>query len=201
MTTQNKIVIGLGTSFLLLTILFVGQYYDPQDGDRTIFIKHRPIIKQYFYSPVAYHKLHPTQLTSTEEMEEKAFHEFITDRHLLTTQTNSLPLSISFFQLSMTLLVCGFFSLITKHLINYWQLLIQYLINVFLTFLGSIHILLDDSPATTLTVLLLLLSSNIFTIVLLTRIQTKAHPHSCFPGQHGNSGDDGFDGTVKITIQ
>lgn len=178
MTTRNIIIIILGKIFLLVTILFVGQYVDPQDGDITFFIKHKPTFKQTFYSPVAYHRLFPTTLTYTEEIEEKSFKEYVADRNLLTAQTNSLIFSTSIFQLSLTLLICGLFSLFSKRQISIWQLFLHFIINSIATnFLGIVNILYAENLSNIIGVLILLLLLNILTIFPVRAVLRTAHQH------------------------
>ena len=110
MTTRHLIYLAFGTVSILTTILFVGQFYDPQDGDRTFFLKHKPTFKQYFYSPTAFHRLHPSKLTLTEEMEEKSFQEFRKDM----TNNPSLILPIILIQVSLTSFIVGLYSFLFK---------------------------------------------------------------------------------------
>ena len=167
MTTKNIIYLALGAISLLTTILFVGQFYDPEDGDRTFFIKHKPTFKQYFYSPTAYHRFHPSKLTLTEEIEESAFQEFRNDM-----TDNSLPiLPIILMQISLTLLIVGLFSDLFKINLKYWQLLTQFVINVTITSFGLVYILWADNFSTTLIFTFGIVTVNILSVILLEKIK------------------------------
>ena len=114
MTSKNKTYLLLGTICLLTTILFVGQFYDPEDGDRSFFIKYRPTFKQYFYSPIAFHRFLPKKLTLVEEIEENAFQDFIVNREQLKNNNNFFLVSTILIQTTLTLLTFSLYSLISK---------------------------------------------------------------------------------------
>ena len=173
MTTKHKIYLVFGTISLLTTILFVGQFYDPEDGDRTLFIKHKPTVKQYFYSPVAYYRYHPTKLSLTEEIEERAFQEFIANRDLFKNGNTFFLLAIILIQVTLTLLICGLFSLLAKTAIKNWQLISQFLINLVVTTFGITYILHADNFITSILIGFVITTLNLLTFILLNNVKLR----------------------------
>lgn len=57
--------------------LFFGVYVDDEFGDESLFIKHRPIWKWRFYSPIGMSDLKMEDLTKENQMEEQYYEEFI----------------------------------------------------------------------------------------------------------------------------
>lgn len=170
---QNKLIMGLGIALLLTAILFVGQYYDPQDGDRTLFIKHRATFKQIFYSPIAYHRLFPTKLSSSEILEEQYFQEFIGNGFSINSDNNSLLLATGLYQLSLTLFVCGLFSQLTQLTLSKQQLFLHFIFNFFFTTLGVFYLMLADNALTTCILLLSIFILNLLCMLYLNRFKMR----------------------------
>lgn len=65
--------------FIVITLcrLFFGVYVDDEFGDESLFIKHRPIWKWKFYSPIGMSDLKMENLTTEKQIEEKYYDEFI----------------------------------------------------------------------------------------------------------------------------
>ena len=174
MASKNKAIyfLVLGLLCLLSTFFFIGQYTDPQDGDLTLFLKYRPTIQQYFYSPVAYHRFHPTSLTPSEIIDENAFQEFIVQRNLLNKVYDFIIIPSILIQLSLTLLLYGICA--TRLEIKGWQVSTQFILNAPVTYLILLIITFSDphiNPLilTGLSTLLL----NIFIILFLNRFSKK----------------------------
>jgi hypothetical protein len=65
--------------FIIIALfrLFFGVYVDDEFGDESLFIKHRPIWKWKFYSPIGMSDLKMEDLTKEKQIEEKYYDEFI----------------------------------------------------------------------------------------------------------------------------
>ncbi len=170
MITKHKVLLVLGTIFFIITILFVGQYHDPQDGDRTFFIKYKPTLKQFYYSPLANKNLLSGKHSLQEYMEEEAFQEFIVNQQLLKTVNGCFWVPITLIQLTLTFLICGLFSLYASTHLKYWQLIAHFLINFAVTTLGVINILLRDTHTTTLISSFVIFTTNLLTVIVLYKI-------------------------------
>ncbi len=166
---KNKILISSGAGLLLITIFFVGQFYDPEDGDRHFFIKYKPTLQQFFYSPAAYHRYQPTKLTPGEEIDELAFQEFVAARYALKPLNFSSFFPALLIEGTLTLLVCGFFSLYTRRTIKNWQVIVQFLVNIIITTFVLAYISLADNQVTTLISCLVIITINLITIMILTK--------------------------------
>ncbi len=157
----------LGIVSLLMSILFIGQFYDPEDGDRTLFIKHKPTLKQYFYSPSAYHRFLPTKLNFNEEIEERKFQEF--KRNMISNTIPIIPLIL--IQVTLTLLIGGIISFFVKKNFNNWQLFTHFIINIVITTFGLLYVLLQDNFFITLIFSFIILIISILSIILIDKIQ------------------------------
>jgi hypothetical protein len=76
---MNKRFFGGIILLILITSfrLFFGVYVDDEFGDESLFIKHRPIWKWKFYSPIGMSDLRMKDLTKEKQIEEKYYDEFI----------------------------------------------------------------------------------------------------------------------------
>ncbi|WP_300569264.1 hypothetical protein [Flavobacterium sp.] len=75
---KKKIGIGIFIiAFTILIRLFFGIYVDDEFGDENLFLKHRPIWKWKFHSPIGMSDLKIEDLTKEKQMEEKYYKEFI----------------------------------------------------------------------------------------------------------------------------
>lgn len=80
---KKKIVIGVFIFVIAITIrFFCGIYNHDEFGENHFFIKHRPIWKWYFYSPVGMSDLKFEDLSKEKQIEQKYFNEYIKDRGL-----------------------------------------------------------------------------------------------------------------------
>ena len=163
MTFNHKYLLSFGVISLLFTVLFVGQFYD-HHGDRTMFVKHRPTFQQIFspHSPK-----NPANPTVEEKFGAKDYKEFIIDRDLQKGHGNIFVPAV-FIQLSLMLLISGMFSLYKMIPIHEVELIVQFVINLFVTwFLLSYALFTDDLESLFWVAAMIL--SNYLTIMLLTR--------------------------------
>ena len=119
------LLIGLIT--LVITILFCGISRDDEFYEHTIFVKHRPTIKLYFYTPIGQSDLNLTDLTEDKKREELMYQEFIDGQKIYSDNLDRLwflpPVLI---QLTLTFLSLGITGIkIRKH-----GVLIHFLMNV-----------------------------------------------------------------------
>ena len=61
---------------------FCGVYVHDEFGDKELFIKHRPIWKWKFYSPIGMSDMKFEDLSAEEKIEQKYFNEFVRERGL-----------------------------------------------------------------------------------------------------------------------
>ncbi len=74
------IVLTLGISIRFYT----GVYIHDEFGSKHFFIKHRPIWKWTFYSPIGMSDKNINDLSDTEKLEQKLFDEFITKQGIMS---------------------------------------------------------------------------------------------------------------------
>ncbi|MDZ4758714.1 MAG: hypothetical protein SGJ10_11350 [Bacteroidota bacterium] len=165
---KNLVLILFGTSSLFTAILFIGQVYHSEDGDRSFFIKYKPTFQQYFYSPKFIHRLQPTKLTLIEDKDEHAFQEYIIEIGVLS-RNNGVLLPAILIQLAFTFFICGGFSMYSKTILNYEYIGWQFLINLLITYFGLFFMSFLDENTTTKIVCLSLLSINFLTILFFLR--------------------------------
>jgi hypothetical protein len=78
--------LSLGALLLVGSWLFIGVYEDREWPDTYIFLKHRPYVKMFFYSPLGEADPssvpgHEGYLTPDQEREEKLYVEFVEVHH------------------------------------------------------------------------------------------------------------------------
>ncbi|WP_264529140.1 hypothetical protein [Flavobacterium sp. N502540] len=80
---KKKVKIGIFTfAIILSTRLFCGVYDHDEFAESHFFIKHRPIWKWNFYSPIGMSDKKNEELTQEEQIEQKYFNTFIKDQGL-----------------------------------------------------------------------------------------------------------------------
>ncbi|NRD19491.1 hypothetical protein HNV08_05485 [Winogradskyella eckloniae] len=67
---------------LIVSKFWIGIYTHDEFGGRHLFMKHRPIWKTFFYSPIGMSDVQLSALTIEKQKEHILFKEFITDRGL-----------------------------------------------------------------------------------------------------------------------
>lgn len=158
--------------FLIVTWLFTGIFRDDEFYELSIFGKHRPTFKIYFYSPTKQSDLTLKDLSFTEQNEERAFQEFVIEQG---QQYDSAPklwyLPFILIQLTLSFMLFGIYRL--KKTVNYkiWQLPIRFLINIFLTTILIVFILVLDKMVWSILLTGLIFLSNYCILLLLTTKQ------------------------------
>lgn len=80
---KKKISILIFTfTAVLISRLFCGVYIHDEFSERNLFIKHRPIWKWKFYSPIGQSNTNIEKLSKEEQIEQKYFNEFVKDQGL-----------------------------------------------------------------------------------------------------------------------
>lgn len=75
---KKKLIIGFGLILFAIAFRFYfGIYVEEEFGDKNLFLKHRPIWKWKFYSPIGMSDLKIKDLTIEKQIEEKYYDEFI----------------------------------------------------------------------------------------------------------------------------
>ena len=82
MRKKRTIIIILTLAFAIGMRLFSGIYIHDEFGEPHFFIKHRPIWKWRFYSPIGQSDLKFEDLTHEAQKEQLFFNEFIRNRGL-----------------------------------------------------------------------------------------------------------------------
>ena len=77
MTTKRRTQVGLAFSGLLASWLFLGVYRDREFGYLSVFVKHRPSPKIYFFAPLGEADTPISKLPPKYQKEEEAFHAFV----------------------------------------------------------------------------------------------------------------------------
>lgn len=75
MKRKTKLLIGIG--LLILSKFWIGIYEDDEFLRKSIFIKHRPVWKTFFYSPRGMSDRKLSEMTKEQQKEQKYFDEFI----------------------------------------------------------------------------------------------------------------------------
>jgi hypothetical protein len=76
---NRKSILLLFIAAVVIGIRFyTGVYIHDEFGSKHFFIKHRPIWKWTFYSPIGMSDKNINDLSDTEKLEQKLFDEFIT---------------------------------------------------------------------------------------------------------------------------
>ena len=79
----NKIVIAtIIISVILLIRFFCGVYIHDEFGEKHLFLKHRPIWKWKFYSPIGMSDLKMEELSKENQLEQNYFNAFVSKRGL-----------------------------------------------------------------------------------------------------------------------
>lgn len=80
---RHKILFTTVAIFVALSIrLFCGVYIHDEFADKHLFLKHRPIWKWKFYSPIGMSDLKIEELSKEERIEQKYFDEFVNEKGL-----------------------------------------------------------------------------------------------------------------------
>jgi len=185
MTFNYKYLLIFGVFSSLLTILFVGQFYD-HHGDRTLFIKHRPTFRQMFSIP---HKeyLPAAKQTAAEKAEESENEEFLLEQNLRESHGEIFFPSV-LIQISIMLLISGCFSFYRKVTLSFWQLIIQFSINILITLLAVLFMLWDDNATTSTILFMTIVVTNYLTIVIQTRVDNYSKVNNLEINSTTNSG-------------
>ena len=149
----------------MLTWLFTGLFRDDEFYEPTIFGKHRPTTKLFFYSPSGQSDLTIKDLSLDKQKEEIAFQEFVIKQGQQNSSTPKLwylpPILI---QLTLTFLTFGLYKVRLSSNFKNWQLSIHFFINLILTILGVGLILSLDKMAWTILLVFLIFAINYWTI-------------------------------------
>lgn len=166
----------LAIVFLILTWLFVGLFRDEEFSELSIFGKHRPTFKVYFYSPYMQSDLKLKGLSPTEQYEEKAFEEFVINQgHEYESKEKLWYLPPILIQLTLSFMAFGIYRL--KRTVNFkpLQLPTHFLINILLTTFLITFILVLDKMVWTILLTGLIFTVNYLIFLLLTKKQRASH--------------------------
>ena len=163
MTLSYKHLLLLGAFFSLLTILFVGQFYD-HHGDKALFIKSRPTFSQIF-RPQAKNQF---PVVSQDSLKNIIDIEDVKTaiRQLERESSGAFFIATMFIEMSILFLLSGCFSLLKKTKFSIRQLIILFSINFFITFFGLSFILFADNATISYTFFVILAITNYLTIII-----------------------------------
>jgi hypothetical protein len=130
---QPRILLLLGGVILLLqAILFSGIAEDPEFSSRTLFVKHTPTWKVFFYSPIGESDITLDELDEKRRTEQLAYNEFVDDRLIFSANADRLwYLPVCLVQMALTL----FSFAVSNRLTSLKKIGIHYLLNQFVLLL------------------------------------------------------------------
>lgn len=132
-------LLPLGLTFVLITWLFVGIYFDDEFFTPSLFLKHRPTFQIVFQSSIGMSDLELSDLSVLDRVKELHFQEFVLSRWKFHAQSPfSFLIPILLIQLSTTLLIGFIFSIIQLGKLGF-HLFINYLPCAFLIGIGIFH--------------------------------------------------------------
>ncbi|WP_276373730.1 hypothetical protein [Chryseolinea sp. H1M3-3] len=165
MTRNLNILIG--TTFLILTWIFVGIFRDDEFYEPTIFIKHRPTFKVNFYSPIGMSDLQLKDLTMEKQKELLAFDEFVIKEGIQYNSNDKLwYLPFVLIQITLTSFTFG---ILNSKAHKIWRMIFHFSICIFPTTFGLVFILAFDRIFMTISLGLLIVGVNCLILYLLTR--------------------------------
>ena len=136
MNTEIKIAIVL----IIFSWLFIGVFSEPEFGDKTIFVKHKPTFKIEFYSPIGESDLKLSDLNKEKQIEEIAFQEYIINQNQLKSNFSQF-FAILLIELIITYLTLGIYKLRNSSSYAFWQIIFQIIINILISTVGIALIL------------------------------------------------------------
>jgi hypothetical protein len=170
----RRFLLGLGLITLLIALLFCGVSRDPEFYEPTIFVKHRPTLKVFFFTPIGESDLKLEDLEKDSKREELLYQEFVVNHGIYTDNLNRLwfvpPILI---QLTLTFLSLG----VKRVKIKKNGIVIHFLINViFSAFVVAFILHLDELWRLVGFIGLMLL--NILTTKLVERKNTEQQKYN-----------------------
>jgi hypothetical protein len=174
MALRSNIYLLLGFVVLITTILFVGLFRDDEFYNPSLFIKYRPTFKLNFYSPTGMSDMEMKNLSPDKQSEEMAFQEFVIQEHQQNKNNPILDLlPFVLIQLCLTLLTLGIYKQLKLIKYKNWQPAVHFIINLILLVLAIAAILSFDNFLGLSFFTFLILMSNYWILVLLTRRNIK----------------------------
>ena len=158
--------------FSLNDSVIVGQFYD-HHGDRTLFIKHRPTLRQIFSLP-SKEQHQSTKPTVAEKLDEEENDEFVYKGNLEESH-GSIIIPSMLIQLCLMLFVCTCFLFYKKISLQYCQLILQLCINILITTFGVFYTLWDDNSTKLFTWFAILTFTNFITIVFFDKLESRSN--------------------------
>jgi hypothetical protein len=171
MALNYKHLLIFGVFSSLLTILFVGQFYD-HHGDKNLFIKNRPSFRQIFSFPPK----NPLPATSQgTEAKVKGNENFVL-KQMEKESDGALFIASILIQISIMLIIAGCFSFFKKTSLSPRQLIILNSINFLITFFTVSFMLFIDNTTTSIILFLALIVTNYLTIIIHSSLVNHSQP-------------------------
>ena len=163
---------------MIVTVLNTGFYRDDEFYDLSIFFKHRPTIKTYFYSPIGMSDKTLEDLSPGQQNELVAFNEFVRDTGILFKGDDKAYIPLLLIQLTLTSFSIG--SLTSKSNGNFriWIPVVHFILNFLVTAFGLTISLMTGSFIITLVFFALLVVAN-YVIGKLLIGKATPNPSSC----------------------
>lgn len=168
MNNEIKIAIVL----IIFSWLFIGVFSEPEFGDKTIFIKHKPTFKIEFYSPIGESDLKLSELNKEKQIEEIAFQEYIINQNLLKNN-NSDFFAILLIGMIFTYLSLGIYKLKNSGVYLFWQIITQFIINIVISTIGIALMLTFNKSYISIIILTLIFIVNYLSVILTETIKNK----------------------------
>jgi hypothetical protein len=173
MTLNYKHLLIFGVFSSLLTILFVGQFYD-HHGDKNIFIKNRPSFRQIFSFPPK-NPLPATSQDADKKVKEIENENFVL-KQMEKESDGALFIASVLIQISIMLIIAGCFSFFKKTSLSLRQLIILNSINLLITFFAVSFMLFIDNTTTSIILFLVIVITNYLTIIIHNRLFNHSQP-------------------------
>ncbi|PCJ63714.1 MAG: hypothetical protein COA58_15335 [Bacteroidetes bacterium] len=120
-------------------VLFVGVHCDWSDGDLSLFIKKKPSLTSYFYSPEKMVRYLPRKLEKKETMKEEKYQEFCSG---FVPNSPSSGFPIAWIQLTTSLFMMTVVSNIKSLRTSFYLLGFHFFISIWITGFGIVFLLL-----------------------------------------------------------
>jgi hypothetical protein len=169
----------LSAFFFILTWLMTGIYADDEFNELTLFCKHRPTFKVYFFSPIGQSDMKVKDLSVDMQYEALAFKEFVIKQKLqMSSSPDLLFIPFVLLQLTLTFGLYGRYRSRFSSEFKIWQIPVHVFINLITTTLGLLLILsLDfyyfDEFLWAMLLTSLIIVINFSTVFFLKKIQNR----------------------------
>jgi hypothetical protein len=170
---KRYLYLAIGFLLLIITVLNTGLYRDDEFHDLSIFLKHRPTFKAYFYSPIGMSDRTLEDLSPGQQGEMIAFNEFVRGTGILFKGDDKAYIPLLLIQLTLTSFVMGTLASKSNGNIRIWIPVVHFAFNFMVTALGITIGLMTGSLIITVVTFAFIVLANYMTGKLLIRKATS----------------------------